>query len=593
MMPWLLGSRHALFTSPLPMRPISLRQLAALAIATASIPTALSAQRTPVVIVAQPATTLPRKHAPQPTVPAITAADLMTRLYIFADDSMMGREAGTIGNVKGTNYIAAEVARLGLRPAGDNGTFFQTIPFKRRMMDPSSAITIGTTTLVAGRDWAVFPGVTPSGSIPLVYGGTFGDDSPRLTAAQAAGKMVVYRVLPAGMGALQNPASYPAGMVGVVLLGLDPYIGYLSRPTTILVDPDKPTPSSPYPIVLMTAAAAANAFDAPLAALTPGTAGRTATFDVHMSVEPVDAPTRNVVAILPGSDPSLRGEYIAIGAHNDHLGFNHHPVDHDSIRIYTHVARPSGAEDEQKVATPAQQAEIDSLLAAWRTAHPGTARLDSIYNGADDDGSGSVTALEIAERMAAMPVKPKRSILFVWHVGEEKGLLGSQYFTDHPTVPRDSIVAQLNIDMLGRGDAWDVASITKAGEALHGGTDYLQLIGSRRLSTELGDLVEQVNKAGNHGLRFDYSLDANGHPMNIYCRSDHYEYARYGIPITFFTTGGHSDYHQVADEPQYIDYPHMARAGNLIEQVAERVANLDHRVVVDHPKPDPMGRCQQ
>jgi Zn-dependent M28 family amino/carboxypeptidase len=204
-----------------------------------------------------------------------------------------------------------------------------------------------------------------------------------------------------------------------------------------------------------------------------------------------------------------------------------------------------------------------------------------------------VAVLEIAERLASMRTKPKRSVLFVWHVGEEKGLLGSAFFAQHPTVPRDSIVAQLNIDMIGRGDAWDVTGLTKEGQAIHGSPTYLQLVGSRRLSSELGDLVEKVNTEGKHGFTFDYALDANGHPMNIYCRSDHYNYARWGIPVTFFTTGGHSDYHQLTDEPMYIDYEHMARVSNLITDIALRVANLDHRVAVDGPKPDPRGRCQQ
>lgn len=102
-----------------------------------------------------------------------------------------------------------------------------------------------------------------------------------------------------------------------------------------------------------------------------------------------------------------------------------------------------------------------------------------------------------------------------------------------------------------------------------------------------------MNTDGKHGLAFDYAIDANGHPANIYCRSDHYEYARYGIPIAFFTTGGHSDYHQVTDEPEYIDYDHMARVDNFIGALALRVANLDHRIVVDHPKPDPTMACQQ
>lgn len=181
----------------------------------------------------------------------------------------------------------------------------------------------------------------------------------------------------------------------------------------------------------------------------------------------------------------------------------------------------------------------------------------------------------------------------MWHTAEEKGLLGSRYFTDHPSVPRDSIVAQLNMDMVGRGAADDETGSTKDGVALHGDPSDVQLVGSRRLSTELGDLIGRVNREGHHNLGFDYSIDADGHPSNIYCPSDHYEYARYGIPITFFTTGLHSDYHQVTDESQYIDYEHMARVARLVEDVAVRVASLDHRIVVDHPKPDPKGVCRQ
>ena len=119
------------------------------------------------------------------------------------------------------------------------------------------------------------------------------------------------------------------------------------------------------------------------------------------------------------------------------------------------------------------------------------------------------------------------------------------------------------------------------------------LIGSRRVSTELGDWAEVENRAGHHGLAFDYSLDANGHPQNIYCRSDHYEYARYSIPIIFFTTGGHADYHQVTDEPQFIEYPHYARVAKFIAALGLRVANLDTRPTIDHPVADPHGGCQQ
>jgi len=149
------------------------------------------------------------------------------------------------------------------------------------------------------------------------------------------------------------------------------------------------------------------------------------------------------------------------------------------------------------------------------------------------------------------------------------------------------------MDMVGRGRATDATGEAKDGSLLHGGPGYLQLVGSRRLSTELGDLVEAVNKAEKLNFVFDYNIDADGHPQNIYCRSDHYEYARYGIPVVFMTTGGHADYHQVTDEPQYIDYDHMADVSRLVMASAMKIANLDHRIVVDKPKPNPKGACVQ
>jgi hypothetical protein len=324
--------------------------------------------------------------------------------------------------------------------------------------------------------------------------------------------------------------------------------------------------------------------------LKPGTVGKSLSGKIVLVEE--RAPGRNVIALLPGSDPALKGQYVAIGAHNDHVGFNNRPVDHDSVKAYMAVARPQGADSPSGVSvTPEQNARIQAIRDSLGKLHG--ARRDSIYNGADDDGSGSMSVLEIAEALSSAQVKPKRSILFVWHTGEEAGLYGSEYYTDHPTVPRDSIVAQLNMDMVGRGRATDVTGNAKDGGLLRGGPGYVQLIGSRRLSTELGDLIEDVNKSGKLGMNFDYSMDANGHPQNIYCRSDHYEYARYGIPVVFFTTGGHADYHQVTDEPQYLNYPRMAEVATLVRDVAVRVGNLDHRVVVDKPKPDPKGACVQ
>jgi hypothetical protein len=320
-----------------------------------------------------------------------------------------------------------------------------------------------------------------------------------------------------------------------------------------------------------------------------GAAGRPVSGNISMVSSEVSAPARNVVAILPGSDPKLKHEYVAIGAHNDHIGLTDGaPADHDSIWAYNHIVRPAGAESGFPTPTPEQLAQVKTTLDSLRKVNQ--PRLDSINNGADDDGSGSVSVLAIAGALAKSKVKPKRSILFVWHTGEEKGLWGSEYFTDHPTVPRDSIVAQLNIDMVGRGNETD--DVLGDGKT-RGGPNYLQLVGSRRLSTELGDVVEKVNVDGKYGFAFDYTLDGDGHPANIYCRSDHANYARYGIPVVFFTTGVHQDYHQITDEPQFVNYNKLARIDTFIANVALAVANDDHRLVVDKPKPDPAAPCKQ
>jgi hypothetical protein len=444
-----------------------------------------------------------------------------------------------------------------------------------------------------GSEWGAAAADSAAGSdVPAIYGGVLGDSASMITAEQATGKLVVFGFGPNSLRAFNSVSRLMKGATAAAVILPQQFLPFVVRPTQFIDNPGVAQALS-RPTIFFTPTSAAKLFDQPMADLKPGTAGKAVSYSIRAKIDPVPFPARNVVAILPGSDPKLKGEYVAIGAHNDHVGFNHTPVDHDSIRIFNHIVRPGGAEDQGKRATLEQQAEVNKQLADWRGSHPGTSRADSISNGADDDGSGSVSVLEIAEKLVAQNPKPKRSVLFVWHVGEEKGLLGSAYFTDHPTVPRDSIVAQLNIDMVGRGDAWDMTGTTKEGAEIHGNPNYLQVVGSRRLSTELGDLVEKVNTEGKHGLAFDYAIDADGHPANIYCRSDHYEYARYGIPIAFFTTGGHSDYHQVTDEPEYIDYDHMARVDNFIGALLLRVANLDHRVVVDHPKPDPTQACRQ
>jgi hypothetical protein len=540
--------------------------------------------------------TLPLKHAPAPTAPAISPADLMTRLYIYADDSMMGREAGTPWNLKATAYIAEQVRRMGLVPAGDSGTFFQDVPLVRSAFDSTSGLTVDGVALETWKDFIPRDQggpMRPLADAPTIFAGVWGD-SAMLPGDQAAGKLVVVAV-PSGVGPNGQPRwfvsrlavtnRYPAA-AGIAVASMD-YMppqfqaGFRNLGPQLKQAPAAQADTASVPSYLyITAATARGLLGAPMDSVKVGTSGKTVRG--RLAFLEVRAPARNVVAMLPGSDPKLKGQYVAIGAHNDHVGFDNPPLDHDSLRAHNQVVRPGGAESPDRPATAAEQVRIARILDSLRRAHP--ARLDSIANGADDDGSGTVTVLEIAEQFAAAGPTPKRSLLFIWHTGEELGLFGAQWFTDHPTVPRDSIVAQLNIDMVGRGDSADTPG---------GGPTYLQLIGSRRLSTELGDLVETVNRTERQPFTFDYQYDANGHPQQYYCRSDHYEYARYGIPIVFFSTGNHVDYHQITDEPQYIDYAHLTHVAQLIANVAKAVGNLDHRVVVDKPKPDPNGPCRQ
>ncbi len=531
--------------------------------------------------------------APATTSAEISAADLRSRLSILADDSMQGRRSGTRGNVKGTDYIAAEARRIGLEPAGEIGGWFQTVPMVIRVLPEESAIEVDGTRYSPASDFVVRDqgvGARPVDGVQVIFGGVVDDSTQAvITPEQAAGKLVVVAAAPDANGKAQGTvnravttARFPTA-AGIAVATLD-HIEAAEQAdlrlggAKLAAADSQPIPSFMY-VTSRFATALMGETPAEAKAGDPGKI-------VHGEVRFADAappfPARNVVALLPGSDPGLRGQIVAVGAHNDHIGIAPVVQEHDSIRAFNRVMRPGGANSTPGTPTAEEHRRIRAILDSLRKVRP--PRPDSIFNGADDDGSGSVGVLEIAEALVKGPDRPKRSVLFVWHTGEELGLLGSDWFTRHPTVPRDSIVAQLNIDMIGRGGASDIQG---------GGPEYLQIIGSRRLSTELGDMVDRINKEGGHGFDFDYQFDANGHPDNYYCRSDHYMYARFGIPIAFFTTGAHPDYHQLTDEVQYIDFTKMTKVVGLVNAMTVAVANLDHRVVVDGPKPDPNAVCKQ
>jgi hypothetical protein len=260
--------------------------------------------------------------------------------------------------------------------------------------------------------------------------------------------------------------------------------------------------------------------------------------------------TRNVVGIIPGTDARLKDSYVAFGAHYDHIGYSQSP---GAGRGGFGGGNAAGGCIGQTRDTP----------------RPG----DNVNNGADDDGSGTVALMGLAKAFALGP-KPKRSLLFVWHTGEEAGLYGSRYNADFPVVPIDRIAAELNIDMIGRNRCDDPKE-----------EDTVYIVGSDRISTELHNLNEDANATLSKPMKMDYEMNDPADPESIYTRSDHYSYAAKGIPIIFYTTGLHRDYHYVTDEVSKIDFPKLAHITQLVYATGTKVANLDHVPVRDNKGP--------
>ena len=518
-----------------------------------------------------------------PTQAPISEADLRFRLYQLADDSLAGRAAGERGDWVATGIIAEEFRRLGLKPAGDSGTYFQNVPLVVGLVDSLARVSVHTSALrlwtdfvpaVGGRGFATGP-IRRIDNARVIFGGTLGDTAHMISSVAAAGRFVVLAT-PRDASGKRSPYYWRyagldrfPGAAAIAVVALDvvaPF--YLDELRAGIVQPAPPpgAPSVPAPI-LVSEDAAGVLLGRPLARARPGDGTRKVRGSVGSVLRPLPSPARNVVAVLPGSDPALRGTYVALSAHNDHIGIAPNPVDHDSLHIanmaYERVAPQRGRDSARKLHPP---------------------RPDSIFNGADDDGSGTVALLEIAESLSVSGVRPKRSLLFVSHTAEEVGLVGSKWYADHATVPRDSIMAEIDMDMVGRGRPEDVRG---------GGPGYLEIVGSRRLSSELGRLTDSIATRQRPPFVINYEFDVPGHPEQYYCRADHFSYARYGIPSLNMSRGDHPDYHEVTDEPQYIDFNALMRVVRFTTELALTVANLDHRLVVDGPRTDPKAPCVQ
>jgi hypothetical protein len=467
----------------------------------------------------------------------ITPAEVQRRITIIADDSMRGRDTPSPGLEMTARYVADQFQRFGLKPMGENGTWFQRYTISRRRIDPAAS-RVGF--MVAGQHVQVplsFDARLAFGGVPegdshtptVLLGGAFtAEDAAKLDLAGKALLAVVdySKPLPPGLQQALG-AAIARGPAGIILLSNRDSAVFSQRvagQAQIRVGVDG-LDERAVPVVevherAVGAVLAAAGID--LAAIR-GSATAVVrdlpelTIGFSLKDEVLQSATApNTVGLLEGSDPKLRGEYLVISAHMDHVG----------------VAGPNGTGGCQ--------------------ARGG----DSICNGADDDGSGTVGVMELAEAFSRKGARPRRSIVFLTVSGEEKGLFGSSYFTAHPTVPLAAVVADLNIDMIGRN--WK---------------DTIVAIGKEHSS--LGATLDQVQ--ARHPELHMAAIDDRWPEENFYFRSDHYNFARRGVPILFFFNGVHPDYHQVTDSPDKLDSEKESRILRLLFYLGQDIANAAQR----------------
>jgi Peptidase family M28 len=471
---------------------------------------------------------------------SIQVEPLKEWLTFLSSDDLQGRATYSEGLGTAAAFIAERLTEWGVKPAGDNGTYFQTVKVLGVRNEGTSTITVevngqsrtfkdgegitlprnqGGKQTIAGE--VVFAGyglqlpsaklddyarIAPTGKVIVWLGPQGPSNVPqgsfRLLAArgrQAIEKGAVAAIGPPSPGGGRGGRGRGADAAATANSETAPHFSTAQR----------------YEAPVAPVATAQDAFfeflfsgsgvsyaelkekaarREPLPAFALENTRITFTIDPKYAVVRTQL-TKNVVGIVEGTDPKLKDTCVVYGAHYDHSGYLEGPP------------RPG------------------------RGGQPAPDPDDRIYNGADDDGSGTVAIMAVA-RAFAQGSRPRRSLLFVWHAGEERGLLGSRYNADYPVVPLEKMVAQLNMDMVGRNRD------NKPEEA-----NTVYVVGSDRISTELHNINEDANASLPKPLTLDYEMNDPADPQSIYTRSDHYSYASKGIPIIFYFTGLHPDYH--------------------------------------------------
>lgn len=506
----------------------------------------------------------------------INADRLSNWLHFVASDAMAGRDTPSMGLDVTAEFLKMNLERWGFKPAGDNGTFFQTMAMTRESIDAEKTlITLAGQTYKLNDDFFKVGGNGTIANAGMVFGGNGwmvkSKNYDALSGVDVKGKIVVLysdgfpnqramTQLPKGItqadltGKRGTDYADPMtnakakGAAGVLIIA-SPQVqqawpnirGFFSRGSLYV---DRLREGEALPAMLISEKLGE--------ALLTGESGNKSsekafainkTASVSAIAKKEALKTQNVVAVWEGSDPILKNEMVAVGAHYDHVGTN-----------------PNAPGD------------------------------DKIWNGADDDGSGTVAVLAIAEALAKSKVRPKRSVLFVWHAGEEKGLLGAEYFNKFPTVDIKKVVTQLNIDMIGRSKnpsnliPCEPAKPQKPCNDELSGPNEVYMIGSEMMSSTLGSVAKGTN--GSYlKMDYNYKYDDPKDPNRFFFRSDHFHYAQSGIPVVFWFTGVHEDYHQPGDHADKIDYKKMESITRTIFMTMWKLSDLNERPKVDKVLP--------
>jgi Zn-dependent M28 family amino/carboxypeptidase len=456
---------------------------------------------------------------PESYAKTISADDLKKHLYIIASKEMGGRETGTEGERKAAAYIENEFKRIGLQPGNGNSYHQFYNLYQDSLLD--ATLEVNGQKYDLDRDFNVPVSQNIEATMRFseaVFISPDATDSAK--NANLAGKLVI---VPRSSGNTQYLNN--KGVAAILFIATDfPKPAAANRKGGISVNTfRRVVMAQQFSISENVARAIIKDYDNLKNAKGLQTISARILMGMRKALLPIQ--TSNVLGVLPGTD--LKDEYLFITAHHDHIG----------------------------------------------------KRGDSVINyGADDDGSGTVSVIEMAEAFAKAKKEgrgPRRSIVFMTVSGEEKGLLGSEHYAANAIYPMDKTTADLNIDMIGRIDPKRTQGDS---------TNYVYVVGDDKLSSDLRTISEQVNKKYTR-LELDYKFNDPNDPMMIYYRSDHYNFAKNGVPIIFYFNGTHADYHRPGDTPDKINYPLMAKRAQLVFYTAWEMANRNAMLKRDLPLP--------